>query len=79
MGKGVVGLRFRAMAFAGAAVVAVTASACQTVPYGIPGPGPSIELVVKDTGGKPELALARASEATDEGSSAVLGPIFARR
>ena len=139
MGKGVVGLRFRARTFAGAAIVALAlaVSACQTVPYGIPGPEPSpppaaatpvtlppargeiigsgpvriamllpmsgsgnaarvgaefrnaarmamedfalqsIELVVKDTGGKPELALAMASEATAEGCSAVLGPIFA--
>jgi hypothetical protein len=37
----------------------------------------SIELVVKDTGGQPELALAVANEASSEGSSAVLGPLFA--
>lgn len=37
----------------------------------------SIELVVKDTAGKPERALAMANEANAEGSSAVLGPLFA--
>jgi hypothetical protein len=36
----------------------------------------TVELVVKDTAGKPELALAMASEASAEGSSAVLGPLF---
>jgi ABC-type branched-subunit amino acid transport system substrate-binding protein len=37
----------------------------------------AVELVVKDTAGKPEQALAMASEAGAEGSSAVLGPLFA--
>jgi ABC-type branched-subunit amino acid transport system substrate-binding protein len=37
----------------------------------------TIELVVKDTAGKPELALAMASEANAEGASLVLGPLFA--
>jgi ABC-type branched-subunit amino acid transport system substrate-binding protein len=113
----------------------IALSACETVPFGIPGPEPSptpppdvvlppangeiigtgpvrvalllpmtasgngariaaefrnaarlavedfgpqtIELVVKDTAGKPEQALAMASEASAEGSSAVLGPLFA--
>lgn len=37
----------------------------------------SLQIVVKDTGGDPQRAFAMASEATTEGSSAVLGPVFA--
>jgi hypothetical protein len=37
----------------------------------------SIQIVVKDTAGRPEQARAMASEADAEGSSAVLGPLFA--
>lgn len=40
--------------------------------------GPQLmQIIVKDTAGKPEQALAMASEANAEGSSAVLGPLFA--
>jgi hypothetical protein len=37
----------------------------------------SLQIVVKDTAGEPSRALAMATEATSEGSSAVLGPVFA--
>jgi hypothetical protein len=37
----------------------------------------SLQIVVKDTGGEPAQAQAMASEATSEGSSVVLGPVFA--
>ena len=37
----------------------------------------TLQVVIKDTAGKPELALAMANEANMEGASAVLGPLFA--
>lgn len=37
----------------------------------------TLQIVVKDTAGDPQRAFAMASEATTEGSSAVLGPVFA--
>ncbi len=37
----------------------------------------SLQIVVKDTAGEPAQALAMATEATAEGSSLVLGPVFA--
>lgn len=37
----------------------------------------SLQIVVKDTAGEPARAVAMAQEATAEGSSAVLGPVFA--
>jgi hypothetical protein len=37
----------------------------------------SLQIVVKDTAGQPSRALAMATEATAEGSSVVLGPVFA--
>lgn len=37
----------------------------------------SLQIVVKDTAGEPAQALAMATEATAEGSSGVLGPVFA--
>ena len=37
----------------------------------------SLQIVVKDTAGEPARALAMATEATAEGSSVVLGPVFA--
>lgn len=37
----------------------------------------TLQIVVKDTAGDPQRAFAMASEATAEGSSAVLGPVFA--
>lgn len=37
----------------------------------------SLQIVVKDTAGEPSQAFAMATEATTEGSSAVLGPVFA--
>lgn len=37
----------------------------------------SLQIVVKDTAGEPAQALAMATEATAEGSSVILGPVFA--
>ncbi|MCO5073379.1 MAG: penicillin-binding protein activator [Rhizobiaceae bacterium] len=37
----------------------------------------TLQIVVKDTAGQPELALSMATEALAEGSSALLGPVFA--